>query len=253
VKLRLPRLDPAFAGFRLVQISDIHLSESLNVDQMADVNQLVLNLRPDIVAITGDFIDRRGASGRFLPKLSSALRTLSDQVQVLAVLGNHDYSVGAERVREILADSDILELRNQVFSLERGGASFHFAGLDDVTRGKPRMYEVLQQLPKEGAAVLLSHAPDYADISARTGRFDLQISGHSHGGQVVIPLIGPPVLPRNGKKYISGLYKVGQMYQYTNRGLGTSGLQIRFNCRPEITLFTLQPGEPPAENGPRKV
>ncbi|MBZ0286049.1 MAG: metallophosphoesterase, partial [Anaerolineae bacterium] len=86
----------------------------------------------------------------------------------------------------------------------------------------------------------LAHEPDYADISAATGRFDLQISGHSHGGQVVIPFIGPPVVPPYSKKYPLGRYQVGTMIQYTNRGVGMISPAVRFNCRPEITVFTLR-------------
>jgi predicted MPP superfamily phosphohydrolase len=95
-------------------------------------------------------------------------------------------------------------------------------------------------LPAEGCAILLAHEPDCADDSAATGRFDLQISGHSHGGQVSLPLIGPPVLPYLAQKYPSGLYQVGQMFQYTNRGVGMTPPYVRLNCRPEITVFTLE-------------
>ena len=87
----------------------------------------------------------------------------------------------------------------------------------------------------------MAHEPDFADKSSVVNRFDLQISGHSHGGQVVIPFFGPPVLPRHGRKYPSGLYKVGGMYQYTNRGIGMVFPYVRFLCRPEVTLFTLGP------------
>jgi uncharacterized protein len=91
---------------------------------------------------------------------------------------------------------------------------------------------------------LLAHEPDYADISAATGRFDLQISGHSHGGQVIIPFIGPLVVPAYGEKYPLGQYQVGNMIQYTNRGVGTINPAVRFNCRPEITIFTLRAPTP---------
>jgi predicted MPP superfamily phosphohydrolase len=87
--------------------------------------------------------------------------------------------------------------------------------------------------------VLLAHEPDFADTSAATGRFALQISGHSHGGQVRLPFMRL-VLPQLGEKYPMGLYQVGGMYQYTNRGLGMVSPRVRFNCRPEITILTLQ-------------
>ncbi|OQY86641.1 MAG: serine/threonine protein phosphatase, partial [Anaerolineae bacterium UTCFX3] len=90
-------------------------------------------------------------------------------------------------------------------------------------------------------AILLAHEPDFADVSAATGRFGLQISGHTHGGQVDIPLIGPPILPEMGKKYPSGLYNVNGMLLYTNRGVGVTTVNARFNCRPEITIYILEP------------
>jgi predicted MPP superfamily phosphohydrolase len=86
----------------------------------------------------------------------------------------------------------------------------------------------------------MAHEPDFADERAETGRFDLQISGHSHGGQVDLPFIGAPVLPLWAHKYSRGLYQVRNMYQYTNVGVGMTPPYIRFNCRPEITVFTLE-------------
>ncbi|HJR80438.1 MAG TPA: hypothetical protein VJ821_10225, partial [Anaerolineales bacterium] len=116
-------------------------------------------------------------------------------------------------------------------TLTRGAASLHICGVDDVYERKDDLNAVLTNLPREGCAILLAHEPDFADTSAATGRFDLQISGHSHGGQVVMPLIGPIVLPRQGRKYPIGMYRVGNMIQYTNRGLGMIFPYVRFMCR----------------------
>jgi predicted MPP superfamily phosphohydrolase len=99
---------------------------------------------------------------------------------------------------------------------------------------------VIDQLSENGAAILLVHEPDFADVSAATGKFDLQVSGHTHGGQIVLPFYGPPILPLSGRKYPSGLYRVGNMFQYTNRGVGVDRMPIRWNCPAEITLFTLE-------------
>ena len=107
--------------------------------------------------------------------------------------------------------------------------------------GNDRVSLVLATLPQEGCAILLAHEPDFADYSAASERFDLQISGHSHGGQIVLPYIGSPFLPNFARKYTSGRYQLNGMVHYTNRGLGTAELQVRLNCPPEITLFTLSP------------
>lgn len=243
VDLTLPRLDPAFNGFRLVQISDIHINHVLTGAQVSEVCAMALRYNPDLVALTGDFVDERETLTWLADELADALRPLVTQVQSIAVLGNHDYRMGVSVIRGMLAGLGVQELDNDVLSLQRGSAQFHFAGIDDIWNGSPDLRRLNMLLPASGAAVLLAHEPDFADISAQVGRYDLQISGHSHGGQVVLPLIGPPVLPHLGHKYPSGLYQVGRMLQYTNRGLGTTAPHMRFNCRPEVTVFTFHSGE----------
>ena len=140
----------------------------------------------------------------------------------------------------MLALAGITDLTNTVFTLTREGKNLHLCGVDDVRAGDVRLNDVIAQLSDTSAALLLAHEPDFADTSAETGKFDLQISGHTHGGQVVIPFYGAPVLPYLGKKYPSGLYEVRGMLQYTNRGVGTDRLAIRFNCPAEITIFILE-------------
>lgn len=242
VELRLPRLSPEFDGFRLAQLSDFHVSRALTGEQLVEGCRQVLALNPDMVVITGDMIDEKRDLRRSLDELLEGLRSLTEQVQVAFVLGNHDYWVGASIIRKTLQELDILELRNDVLTLERDGQFLHIAGVDDPWEGKANLRGVLDKLPAAGAAVLLAHEPDYADTSAKSGRFDLQLSGHSHGGQVVLPWLGPPILPYAGRRYPSGLYQVQSMFQYTNRGLGTTSPHVRLNCRPEITLFTLFSG-----------
>ncbi len=243
LRLKLPRLAPSFSGFRILQISDIHYGGWMNRERLQHVLRAVLSETPDLVVITGDFLIGHNWS-KFLQasltELVEVMSLLTEEHTTLAVLGNHDYWTSSSAVREALASCGILELRNDVYSLSNEGGQLHIAGVDDVWEGHHRLDAVLEKLPQTGAAILLAHEPDYADQSAETGRFDLQLSGHSHGGQVVLPFIGAPVLPYLGRKYPSGLYRVGEMWQYTNRGVGMASLEIRFNCRPEITVFTLE-------------
>jgi predicted MPP superfamily phosphohydrolase len=161
----------------------------------------------------------------------------------VAVLGNHDYWLGAKRIRSILSESKIIELNNDVYTVTRDGWALHFAGVDSTTVKKNQLNKVLQKLPPKGPAILLAHEPDFADISAETKRFSLQLSGHSHGGQFVIPKLGTPFRGHSFKKYPLGKYQVGEMVQYTNRGLGTNTFWIRINCAPEITVIDLQSKE----------
>ena len=242
VTLKLSRLPTSFSGFRLVQISDIHAGEHWMPSQLNTVLEKVIALKPDIVAITGDFVDSSPAmTDEILTQTEAALTTLSSDVPVYAVMGNHDHWWDVERVRGALARSNVVELNNKVHTFSRDGESLHLCGVDDVYERKDDLNLVLDQLPSHGCAILLAHEPDFADISAATGRFDLQISGHSHGGQVIVPFVGPVVLPRHGRKYPIGLYQVREMFHYTNRGLGMIFPYVRFMCRPEITLFTLLP------------
>jgi len=242
VHLKLPRLPRVFAGVRIAQISDIHMGSWMNLDRFQQVADLVLAQKPDLLLITGDFLFGHNfteVSKGDLNDLITVLSPLAAELPSFAVLGNHDYWTSSKAVREMLGACQITDLTNTVFTLTRGSENLHLCGVDDVWEGNVQLENVLSQLPDNSAAILLAHEPDFADTSAATGRFDLQVSGHSHGGQVVIPYYGPPILPLLGQKYPSGLYKVGEMFQYTNRGVGTGALPVRFNCPPEITLFIL--------------
>lgn len=237
--LELPRLAPEFSGLRIAQISDIHIGTWINAPQLRQAVDLVNSLSPDVIALTGDFVTFE--PHRFVSSLTAELSRLNPRLVSLAILGNHDHWTDPDIVRLALTHARIIDLSNNVYTIQDGDACLHFGGVDDYMNNCDRLDLVLKQIPETGAAILLAHEPDFADISAATGRFDLQLSGHAHGGQVNLPVIGPPFLPNYGKKYYSGLYQVGSMLQYTNRGLGTAELQVRFNCRPEITLITLEP------------
>ena len=241
VSLVLPRLDAVFEGYRIAQISDIHADGWMTPGRVLSLVNLVNAEAPDLVAITGDFAtySRFRSLIRHASRLIAPLRRLQATDGVVAVLGNHDHKTDARTVRRVLAASGVIELHNAVLTLRRGGESLYLCGVDDLKEGTPRLDRALEGLSEEGAAVLLAHEPDFADESAATGRFDLQLSGHSHGGQVGVPLLRYPFLPKLSRQYPTGLYRVGDMFLYTNRGLGAHP-RFRFNCRPEITVFTLR-------------
>ncbi|HSK88157.1 MAG TPA: metallophosphoesterase [Anaerolineales bacterium] len=242
IRLKLKKLPKSFSGLRVAQISDIHMGGWMNLDRFQQVADLVVAEKPDILLITGDFL----LGHRFtddikqaLDDLTKVLSPLAESIPSFAVLGNHDYWVDAEAVRKMLSLGGVIELTNTVFTLRRGNDNLHLCGVDDVWDGDVRLEDVIARLEDDNVAILLAHEPDYADVSAVTGKFDLQVSGHTQGGQVVIPFLGPPILPYLGQKYHTGLYKVRNMFQYTNRGVGMNRLAVRFNCRPEITIFVL--------------
>jgi predicted MPP superfamily phosphohydrolase len=243
LRLKLPRLAAEFSGLRLAQISDIHMGGWMNAEHFAQVVEAVLAEAPDVIALTGDYLLGYGwdeTHQQALEALAPMLKTLADSTLTLAVMGNHDHWSDVQKIRAMLANVGILELANSVFTLQQGAARLHIGGVDDVYEGQDRLQDVLHQLPAQGAAILLCHEPDFADTAAASARFDLQISGHSHGGQVVVPFFGPLHTPKFAEKYPLGLYQVAGMFQYTNRGVGMARLPIRFNCRPEVTIFTLE-------------
>ena len=243
VHLALPRLPGSFSGFRLVQISDIHMGGWMNIDRLTHVLDIVTEQSPNLVAITGDSVlgrDLKRTSAEEIGELESALRRLATHIPTMAVLGNHDCYLGIQKVLAMMERCGVQTLVNSVQKVQFNGEHIYVCGVDDLRAGKPRIEKVLAELPSDGCAILMAHEPDFADKSAATGRFDLQISGHSHGGQVNLPLIGPPFLPSGARKYPSGLYKVGQMHLYTNRGVGMTPPYVRLNCRPEVTVFTFE-------------
>jgi uncharacterized protein len=240
VPVYLPRLGASFSGYRMVQFSDIHMDSWMTRGHLNAIVDLVNQQEPDLIAITGDFVSH--TPDNHAQDLVESLGRLQCADGVLGVLGNHDHWVDPEMVSEILFKSGIIELSNRVYPIQRGKDLLFMAGIDDYIVRKDRIFEVLDQIPEEGAAILLAHEPDFADISAPTGRFDLQISGHSHGGQINLPLLGPLYLPRYARKYTSGLYRVNGMIQYTNRGVGMVHIPFRLNSKPEITVFHLYNG-----------
>ena len=233
----LPRLDREFDGYRVALISDIHMDGWMNLDRIKGVIELLNEQKPDLVAIAGDYVtDTVMLDSR---ELSKALSLIEAADGVFAVLGNHDYLTDHTMIRRLIHESGITELSNEVYPIRRGESSLHIGGVDNFRQRRARLDLVLEKLPKEGAAILLAHEPDFADVSAATGRFDLQLSGHSHGGQVRLPFVGPVVRPLYAMKYAEGLHHVDGMLLYTNRGLGLLKPHLRFNCRPEIAILTL--------------
>jgi uncharacterized protein len=238
IDLQLPHLAQEFNGYKIVQISDIHVDKQMSTKRLIRLFKLVNQQQPDLIALTGDYASK--GFEEFIPKLAT-LSQLKAKDKTVAVLGNHDYAsyTHNQATKDILQQTNILTLANTVYSLKRGDAMLHIAGVDDVWVRRDNLDAILQQLPSDGAAILLAHEPDFADISAATGRFDLQLSGHSHAGQIRLPFSKPIILPPLGRKYYSGLYVVGDMIQYTNRGIGSTHFHLRFNARPEITVFNL--------------
>jgi len=245
VHLNMPlrRLPKSFSGFKIAQISDIHMGGWMTLERLKPVMSAVLAEKPDIVVITGDFLLGRGWDQHrenALKDVMTGLTPLVAALPVYAVLGNHDYWTDAEKIRVALTSAGVDLMINSSRILHSGNDRVYLAGLGDVYENHHRLGVLLGTVPVDSCSILLCHEPDYAEHTALTDAFDLQLSGHSHGGQVVIPFIGPLHTPSLGHKYPLGQYQIGDMIQYTNRGVGMASIQVRFNCRPEITIFTLE-------------
>ena len=234
-RIDLPKLDRAFNGYRIVQITDLHSGDGIDRHQLERVVETVNAQNPDLVVITGDHVSRKP---RQHVDLLDTLAKLHPRDGTLSVLGNHDVHNDAAPIRTAIRQAGITLLENSIYTIKRGSATLHVAGVGDVFFEQAKLDRVLAQLPATGAAIMLAHEPDFADETAATGRFGLQLSGHSHGGQIRIPFYGG-YLPELARNYPIGRYQVGNMVQYTSRGIGMIKLYARFNCRPEISVFNL--------------
>jgi uncharacterized protein len=228
----------AFHGYKIAQFSDVHLDGSRHsVNRLGRTVDLINAAEPDLIVCTGDFATQvyRG----YADDLTTHLQRLRAPDGVLAILGNHDHRYNRLMTQRVLTETGITELNNCSVTLQRGDDLLHIAGVGSVTRQRARLDKAMGSIPSEGMAILLAHEPDFADVAAATGRFTLQLSGHTHGGQINLPYLLDFSLPAYGRRYVGGIYNVSGMWLYVNRGIGMSGLPLRLRARPEITLFTL--------------
>jgi predicted MPP superfamily phosphohydrolase len=239
VPIRLAALPRALDGFTIVQLSDLHVGTFVGERELALGLGLLDRLRPDMVVITGDLID---VDRRFVPLAARRLGALRARYGTYCVPGNHDYYTGATAVFEGMTKAGVEVLRNRgkVIAPQDGG--FALLGVDDLSahqRGGagPDLARARAEVPPDLATVLLAHQPRFAATAVASG-IDLQLSGHTHGGQ-----INPGFRPIDFLfPYVSGRYDVGSMQLYVNRGFGTAGPPARLGAPPEITKIVLVAG-----------
>jgi hypothetical protein len=235
-------------GFTIALLSDFHYDPYFSVHPLRAAVPMVNGLGPDLIVLTGDFVSvpafgEEGKGAFAAEPCARLLRQMSAPHGLWAVLGNHDAATDAVHVSHALQAEGINVLVNESVTIERDGARVWLAGIDDAVKGHPDLGKTLQGIPGNEAVVLLAHEPDFADEASKFP-IDLQLSGHSHGGQVRIPLLPPLFLPEMAKKYVWGSYRVRSLNLYTNPGLGTVNIPVRWNCPPEITLLTVGSGSP---------
>jgi len=233
-------------GFKLALLADIHFRNEDDLDYVRRVMSKTNALEPDLIVIAGDHISVKdyGEPGEAAIELLSTLSELRSPHGTYAVLGNHDRAfLHLSVVKRGLKAAGVNLLVNDGVSLRIGEGTLYLAGVDDAFSGAPDLEEALRSAPPNSTVVLVSHEPDPAEHYSYDRRIKLQLSGHTHGGQVRFPVVGALVLPPLGTKYVWGLFRVGTMWLYVTRGIGVTGPPfgpfVRFNARPEITLITL--------------
>jgi len=232
-ELRFPNLPVGLDGLTIGQLSDLHLGHRYSLTNAHQAIEQLRSAQPEIIVLTGDLVHRRSA----ISHLPEVLKRLQAPLGIYAVPGNHDYWEGMPYITTILRDHNVQLLLNRHRIIERNGARLLLAGVDDHWDGRPDLKLALGGATEHDFRLLLAHCPDIADEAAAAG-FDVQLSGHTHGGHVRFPGLGPLCLPRHGWRYDMGHFRVGRMQLFVSRGAG--GLPLRFGCPPEVSLFRLR-------------
>lgn len=252
LEMRVPRLPRAFDGYTLYQISDLHIRQTGRRERL--LRALLGSLPPaDLVVVTGDLVHTPRGVEPFL-ELARAFRATDG---VYAVFGNSEHKNGVRphALARTLSENGITPLLNAHVRLSRGGSQVALVGVDDPVSDLDRMPVALADVSDDCCKILLMHSPDGIAEAALRG-VDVVLSGHTHGGQVRLPLLGAPYTHSLlGRRMSSGYYagkklrrvigiRPGRTQLYVTRGLGVSGLALRFLTRPELTILTLRPGPP---------
>lgn len=248
VRIPLNGLAQEFDGFTICQITDVHHSALVSRAYVKRVVEMAGRLRPDLVVLTGDYIDE----GReYMAPVMDTLSELKGRFPTAAVLGNHDYFIDWKYSAEIIRFKGINLLLNTHIVLESEGAKLCIAGVKDYLEDRPDVRAAFSGAPEDATRILLCHHPDFAEYLPPDERVDLVLSGHTHGGQVRIPFTGyAPMVPSSfGQKYSGGIVRLDRnggpdgtsgTVVYVSRGVGTALLPVRFNCSPELTLIRLE-------------
>jgi hypothetical protein len=237
----LPYLPAGWDGATIAVIADMHIGPYSTLDDARAIVHLCNNLQPDIIALVGDYVSEAAAISRALVEV---LRDLRCNIGKFAVLGNHDYWSDPAAMRHTLQSADIDLLCNAHRTVSRNDTPLCIAGVDDLwsTRPGPDIQATLADVPTSTCRIVLCHNPDYVVQLPTQPRVDLMIAGHTHGGQVRLPLLGAPILPITHREYAEGLTTAPRCKVFTSRGLGMVSVPVRFNCPPELPLLTLRQG-----------
>ena len=241
--IRNIEIPEGFNGFKIVQFSDTHLGFNYTLEQFEQLITAINALNPDVIFFSGDLMDEPNKYGEF-QEIAPILKRLEAPFGKFSIYGNHDHGgYGSDIYKTIMTQAEFTILQNQSHKITLlDGSVIYVLGLDDAMLGRPDLAFMMEGVPAESYKILLCHEPDLAD-QAQYHNIQLQLSGHSHGGQIQIPFIGPLVTPPLAEKYYEGFYylenEANQLTLYVNRGIGTTRLPFRFLSQPEVTIFHL--------------
>ncbi|ENH97203.1 hypothetical protein J416_07177 [Gracilibacillus halophilus YIM-C55.5] len=230
----------SFDGFRILQFSDTHIGYHYTINQLENLAAEINQLTPDLVVFTGDLVDHPDQFD-WDDRISSCLQNITSKHGKYWIYGNHDHGgYGTDIVKQVFDKSEFKLLQNSHTILQKNDDKIVLAGVDDALLGDPSVTNAVSNQAEHYFTILLAHEPDYAD-SVSQYPIDVQLSGHSHGGQVQIPFVGYVYTPYLAEKYVEGEYQIGQypLQLHVSRGIGTTRLPYRFLCRPEMTVFQL--------------
>ncbi len=235
--LRLPKGHRGLDGLQIAFLTDTHVGPFMSADDLRRAVMLAAKETPDLLLFGGDMISE---APRFAEPAAEALGELARLTPcgAFAVLGNHDLVFGGPAVTAALERHGITVLRNRAVIVERAGDRLWIVGIDDAMVGNPDVDAAFRDVPQGAPALALWHEGDFADQVAAAGAF-AQLSGHSHGGQVRLPLLGPVALPPGGRRHVIGMSDANGMPVYVSRGVGVYRPAVRIDCPPEVTLITL--------------
>ncbi len=241
-EIRCPNLPAALDGLRVGLMADLHFKPDQDSELLQDAVDALNAGKPDLIALPGDFIDNNDS---VLAPMLAILSRLGAAHGVFGSMGNHDgWTTDASRMRSRFEKAGISFLVNRHTRISVRNESLAIAATDYIWRGKPDPAKTLRGIPATTPVIALVHEPDFFDEMKRHRAIDLQLSGHTHGGQCRVPFVGyAPAKVAYGKKYIYGDFASGDSRLFVTRGLGTSGLRVRFACLPEVALLTLRGGQ----------
>jgi predicted MPP superfamily phosphohydrolase len=233
--LNLREWPSAFEGLTVAFLTDLHCSPLTPPAYLSRVVEETNQLQPDLILLGGDYVTD---GTEYIRPVAEVLGRLQAPLGVYSVLGNHDHLNAPEMVRSALRHRGIVDVNNSGHWITRGDSRIRIGGVGDLWEDKQDLDRALSGVTDRDAVILLSHNPDYA-MELIDPRVKLVLSGHTHGGQILLPGVGPVVTNTNFG-LVSGLHDFVTFQLYVSRGLGTVVVPMRYRCPPEVALLTLK-------------